>query len=194
MFVAERIADGADPLAHPQHRRVAERRDRQAGLAVDLDQRDVGVGIAADEAGPEASSIRQLDRDAIGAFDDVVVRQDAAVGVDDEAGAFAAPRLIGIPPRLHRIERRVERLRSVFVVCLAALAARATRLTRRVDVDDSRIDACDDVREVDEGAEGNAGPAEGDTLRLGARLDRRARNATGENRADKKGDRGRQPD
>jgi hypothetical protein len=89
VLVAERVADRADPLAHPQRGRIAQRRHRQAGLAVDLDQRDVGVGIGADGAGAKRPPVRELDDDALGAVDDVVVGEDAAVGVDDEAAAGA---------------------------------------------------------------------------------------------------------
>ena len=93
VLVAERVADRAHPLAHPQRRRIADRRDRQARLAVDLDQRDVGVGIGADDARAQRPAVRQLDDDPLGALDDMVVGEDAAVGVDDEAAARAAPRV-----------------------------------------------------------------------------------------------------
>ena len=109
VLVAERVADREDPLAHPQRRRIAERRDRQPGLAVDLDQRDVGVGIGADDARAESPAVRQLHRDPLGAIDDVVVGQDAAVGVDDEAAAGAAPRGIALAAGpLSRTVRRTD--------------------------------------------------------------------------------------
>jgi hypothetical protein len=92
VFVAERVANRAHPLTHPQLRRLAERRDRQAALAVHLDQGDVGVRIGADDAGAQRAAVGQFDDDPFGAVDDVVVGQDAAVGVDDEAAAGAAPR------------------------------------------------------------------------------------------------------
>jgi hypothetical protein len=62
VLVAE-ISDGAHPFAHAERRRVAERRDRQARLAVDLDERDVGVGIGA-MTRVQAAAVRQLDGDA----------------------------------------------------------------------------------------------------------------------------------
>src|SRR5205823_1262708 len=94
VLVAERIPDGADPLAHAQHRRVAERRNRKPRLAVDLDQRNVGVRIGADHAGAEAAAVGQLHRDPLGTIDHVVVGQDAAVDVR-EIGRTAA--LFGVP-------------------------------------------------------------------------------------------------
>ena len=112
MLVAERVADRADPLAHPQRRRVAERRHRQPGLAVDLDQRDVGVRVGADQPRAQRAAVGQLHGDPLGAIDDVVVGEDAAVGVDDEAAAGAAARRVALA-RAAEIERAVEPVRRV---------------------------------------------------------------------------------
>ena len=60
-----------------------------AGSGIDLEHRDVGVGIAADDLGLELAPVEQPDRDLLGAFDHVVVGEDVAVGRDDEAGAAA---------------------------------------------------------------------------------------------------------
>ena len=78
VLVRERIADGAHPLAHAQRFRVSHRRDRQV-LRVDLDQRDVGVGIDAEHARLQAAAIGELHHDPLGVLDHVVVRQDLSV-------------------------------------------------------------------------------------------------------------------
>ena len=63
---------------------------------VDLQQGDVGGRVAADDLGRDGASAvavlvgAEVDLDLAGAFDDVVVGQDVAVGRDDEAGAAAA--------------------------------------------------------------------------------------------------------
>ena len=85
---AERIADGQHPLADAGVVAVAERHRRQR-LGVDLEDRDVGVGIGADDLGLELPPVEQPDRDLLGALDHVVVGQDVAVGRDDEARAAA---------------------------------------------------------------------------------------------------------
>jgi hypothetical protein len=51
--VAERVADGADPLAHPQFVGVAERHRLQILGPVDLQERHVDGGIGADDLGAE---------------------------------------------------------------------------------------------------------------------------------------------
>ena len=189
MLVAERIADRTHPLAHPQRRRIAERRHRQAGLAVDLDQRDVGVGIGADDAGAQAAAVRQLDGDALGALDDVVVRQDAAVGVDDEAAAGAAARGSrsnrGVPKSNGSSNRSGG---SGIGVRAGAGGPRRPSTWRRC----SRrpVDPLDDVGEVDELERAlRRSPAFEIALGasdLGAGHDRRPRDAAGEDGPDEK--------
>ena len=98
----------------------------------------------------QAAAVRQLDGDAPGAIDDVVVRQDAAVGVDDEAGAGAATRRVAVVARRAEAERPVEQLRRIGHARARAAPARLASLGRRIDVHDCRINPLDDVGEVDE--------------------------------------------
>ena len=82
---AERVADRDHPLAHQQRVAVAEGRHRQAVLRLDLDQRDVGLRVAARDFGVVAAPVQQRDADAVRPVHDVVVREDEALLVDDEA-------------------------------------------------------------------------------------------------------------
>ena len=73
------------------------------------------AGIAADDARLAGSGRPTgVTDDPLAPVDDVMVRQDAAVGVDDEAGAGAAARRIvgiaalGVAPTASQVERRVE--------------------------------------------------------------------------------------
>ena len=104
----------------------------------------------------QAAAVRQLDGDPVGAVDDVVVRQDAAVGVDDEAGAGAAPgrivadrrssRVVAPRPESRTANRTSSRRRFVGAGCASGCASRQAR---RVDADDGGVDALDDVGEID---------------------------------------------
>ena len=92
MHVAERVADRAHPLADPQ---LSESPSGAAGRgprAVDLEQRDVDRRVGADDLAAERAAVGQRDRDPVGALDDVVIREDVAVGIDDEAAARALAR------------------------------------------------------------------------------------------------------
>ena len=55
--------------------------------------------IGADHVRPQRPAVGQLHGDPLGALDHVIVRQDAAVGVDDEAAAGAAARRIAVARR-----------------------------------------------------------------------------------------------
>ena len=62
--------------------------------ALDLDHRDVGDGIGADELAPEAPVVGGGDGDLAGVLDDVVVGHDEAVRAHDHArspGSSCAP-------------------------------------------------------------------------------------------------------
>ena len=106
------------------------------GLAVDLDQGDVGLRIRADDSGAHAPAVGQLDDDALGAIDDVLVRQDAAVGVDDEAAAGAAARGIAVAPAETR--RIVEQIRRIGRERAAAAPPGVRHPRRGVDAHDRR--------------------------------------------------------
>ena len=76
---------------------VAERRHRQPASAPSTLISAMSVsGSAPIDARAKRAAVGQLDGDALGAVDDVMVREDAAVGVDDEAAAGAAPRRVAL--------------------------------------------------------------------------------------------------
>ena len=75
---AERIADRDDVVADAQRRRIAERDARQV-RGLDLQHREVGAFVGADDARREAAVLEQRDGDLVGVRDDVVVREDVAV-------------------------------------------------------------------------------------------------------------------
>ena len=85
---AERVADrdrrvaDLDVLGRAQRQRL----EVQA-LGVDLQQREVGRRVRADDLGLDRLLVGELDRDRVlgRAVDDVVVGEDVAGGVDDEA-------------------------------------------------------------------------------------------------------------
>ena len=80
-------------------------------LRVDLDQRDVGVGIDAEHARLQAAAVGKLHHDPLGVLDHVVVRQDLAVALDDEAAArLRADRARSLRSGIDVIER--DRLRG----------------------------------------------------------------------------------
>src|SRR5262249_53163658 len=84
---AERGADGQDAVADLHGPAVAQFEGGQVALGVDADDGQVGLGVDLDLLGREPAAVGQHDLDLVGAVDDVVVGQDDALGVDDEAGA-----------------------------------------------------------------------------------------------------------
>ena len=75
--------------------RVAEReRDQDVRGSVDLDDGEVGGRVRADDGRVVGRAVPEADRDRLGAVHDVVVRDDVALGVEDEAGALAAGLLL----------------------------------------------------------------------------------------------------
>ena len=59
---AERVADRDRELADPQRVRVAERERRQAGRACDLQHREVGVRVVADQVGRQLRAVGERRR------------------------------------------------------------------------------------------------------------------------------------
>src|SRR4051794_35051668 len=88
---AERAADGDGGLAWDDLAGVGdgERLEAARDLAgIDLEHGEVGRGVGADDVGGDRRAVlAEPDDDAAGAFDDMVVGHDRAVGGDDEAGA-----------------------------------------------------------------------------------------------------------
>ena len=89
------------------------------------------------------AAVGERDGDPLGGVDHVMVRQDVAVAIDEEAGcrspAAADSRSRGPGPSTGPSPRRKYRCASRDSVVLR----------RRIDVDDGRVDPLGDVREVD---------------------------------------------
>src|SRR5205823_5411925 len=80
---------------------------------LDLEHGEIGGGVRADHPGLDALVVREADLDLPGALDDVVVRDDVARLVDDEAGAEGLLALdLGQPERVaeERVGRNVHDL------------------------------------------------------------------------------------
>ena len=84
---AERIADNQYPIADPRGVAVAPADIRHRMVEVDLEQRQIGLGVASDDPGGMRLSVLQNDRYFFGIVDDVVLGDDVAVGIDDETRA-----------------------------------------------------------------------------------------------------------
>ncbi len=67
----------------------AKRDEREVVAAVDLDQRQVGARIGADDLGGVGLAVVGRDLDGLGLVDHVVVGHGVAVGGDEEARALA---------------------------------------------------------------------------------------------------------
>ena len=141
VHVPERVADGAHPLAHTELVGVPERRLRQIAAARNPHQRHVDGRIAADDLRPERPAVRERHGDALGGVDDVMVRQDVAVAIDQEAAAGPLPRRL-------EVARARALHRSLAPAKVALRLTRLGRLRRRIDVDDGRVDPLGHVREV----------------------------------------------
>ena len=86
---AERAADRRDALTDLHRARGAERQRMQLRrVDVDLDHRDVGRVVGTDERRLRRLAGLEADLDRGRPVDDVGVRDDVALRVDDEAGAF----------------------------------------------------------------------------------------------------------
>ena len=122
-------ADGFNPIADLRPVGVAHLDGGQGRAGVDLDDGEVGGLVDADDARGTAEVLRigiggELDVNLVGLFDDVVVGDDVALGIDDEAGAegladlavVAAVALVGDLAAEEAIEEVLE------VVCALALA------------------------------------------------------------------------
>ena len=102
-FEAERIADGDHELAALEQLGIAQRRRRQRHRRVDAHQREIGVGVVADDARGQAAALDGGDVDAGGAADHVAVGQHQPVGRHDDAraGAAMAPFVAGLDVEPH---------------------------------------------------------------------------------------------
>src|SRR5690606_29054420 len=84
---AERVSERDHPLADDRRAIVTEFQIRERVFGLDLDERNVGDGIRADEAALELLAIREGHGDLGGVTGDVVVRDDVPVGRYDESGS-----------------------------------------------------------------------------------------------------------
>src|SRR5579864_4479511 len=83
--------DGNHPLTHLEIMGIAQL-DRRQILGRDLDDRDIALGIDADDLGGVFAPISQAHRDLARAVDHVCVGQNRSVGTHDEARSLAAHR------------------------------------------------------------------------------------------------------
>jgi hypothetical protein len=88
----EGAADGLHPVAHLRRVGVAQLDGRQRRAGVDLDHRQIGGLVDADHARRTAQILGvgiggELDVDLVGLLDHVIVGDDVALGIDDEARA-----------------------------------------------------------------------------------------------------------
>ena len=93
-------------------RGVANRDGGQAAASI-LMQRDVGLGVGADDPRFEFAAVGQGDLNVSGSIHDVVIGEDIAVRTNDDAGAKAAFAV--------RLGRRLET--SAVTIAIAAIAA-----------------------------------------------------------------------
>ena len=84
---AEGVADGHEPVADADGVGVAERDHVQIAAGLGLEQRQVRLGVAADDLRLQLLAVAEDDHDLVCALDDVVVRDDVAVIRDHEARA-----------------------------------------------------------------------------------------------------------
>jgi len=141
----ERRADGNDPFARAQLRRVADLHRRQV-LPVDLEHRDVGLRVHADDLRVVLATIRGLDRDLFGIGHHVRIGQDVTVGADDETRALAA-RGRQLTARERRRET-AEELAEERVVRRDRVVGELLGLAHDRHVDDGRSVLLDERREI----------------------------------------------
>ena len=79
---AERVADRDHPVADPDLVAVGPGRRRERLRALDLEQRQIGLGVGADQLGRILALVAEDDGDLVGVGDDVVVGDDEAGRVD----------------------------------------------------------------------------------------------------------------
>ena len=110
---AEWIADGQNPIANARHY-VAEFKPMvELVLALDLEKRDVGAGIAANDLGLVLLLVLEGDLDLVRLLRDVMVRHHIAVRGDKEAGALRAHRMPFRLIALELVEEVAEILRQI---------------------------------------------------------------------------------
>ena len=174
---------------------------------LDLEQREVGALVGADQLGLVLVVLVEADLDLAGAVDDVVVGHDVAVRRDDEAGALRLRRprraLAAVAPLLRQVlEELVERMIVGQVRehiarragCALGAALRGLRdlglaaAVGDIDADDRRLDAVDDVGKRKRRA---AGHLDAGAVRLQLRVDGRLRKPEPDHTGQRQGGQGR---
>ena len=85
---AERVADRHHPVAHAHLAGIAERHGLERFLRLDLQECQVGLGVVPQDLGDfQARAVGEVDKDLVGALDDVVVGNHEPGRIDDEARA-----------------------------------------------------------------------------------------------------------
>ena len=80
------MPDGQDPIADLQLVAVAQGGGGQAAVGLDPQHGKVGLFIGLDVLGPKLLAVGEFHEHFIGPFDNMIVGEDNAFGVDDDAG------------------------------------------------------------------------------------------------------------
>src|SRR6266699_2240878 len=137
---AERRADRDDPFADFEPVRIAHPYGGQPG-GVDLDQREIGASVRADDASLEFALVGQANGDLIRGVHYVRVGENVAVGTDDEARtertALEIARALSAGPRRARDEAPEEIVeRIVFLEVRNLRRSTAFAYLSGADIDD----------------------------------------------------------
>ncbi|BAQ44521.1 hypothetical protein Maq22A_c05755 [Methylobacterium aquaticum] len=161
---AERVADCHDPVADLR-RAVGELHVGKGSPVGDLEERQVGLRIGADDLGRQGAAVVERDLDRLGVVHDVVVGDHVAVGRDEEArplrraaavtrralhaAAHAAAHAAGAA-LAEAAEELAQLRRHVLEVLLAAalLVVRGVVLQLHLHRDHARLHPVDDRREA----------------------------------------------
>ena len=111
-----------DPLPDAQAIGIAELGRRQRRRRVDLQHRDVGLGIAPDERGRELPGVGETHGDVLSVLDNVVVRQDVSRWIHNHARARRARILAGPALEISIVELVAEILAEPLLVRAGAAA------------------------------------------------------------------------
>jgi hypothetical protein len=103
-----RVADGDDRLADHQVAAVAQGQGLERPVALDLQHRQVGLRVAADQVRVELPPVGQLHLDLAGTVDNVVIGDEVAVLVDEEAAAQRVGRHAHDVAQLRPVPEQVE--------------------------------------------------------------------------------------
>ncbi len=130
----ERIADRDHPIADLGVIAVSPSHVRKLLVAVDLEEADIGLLIAADHLGRVPAVVLKDHRYLVGVGDDMVVGYNVAGGVDDETGAERHDFFRGIAGLERLFEKALEELierraarpewRGTLVTCISVALGR----------------------------------------------------------------------